>query len=182
MKEKIFYAILIILGLIFLLTGLFLVLDAKKSDTRKKETSAEKEDGEVVDQDQESLIIWKEKELDEMLQAFAKVIYTYDTRERKFYEGAENYTTAQAYQRLLPFEEEETEADMNTVAVLSALEESSCYYQLHSKTQADVIMESIFSLSASKNGNIVQYLKLSVERQEDQWKITDIIILDTIEQ
>ena len=43
-------------------------------------------------------------------------------------------------------------------------------------------MESRFTLSGSGNGHILQYIKLNIEKQNNEWKITGINVLDTPEQ
>jgi len=43
-------------------------------------------------------------------------------------------------------------------------------------------MESCFTLNGSGNGQIMQYIKLNIEKQSNEWKITGINVLDTLEQ
>lgn len=175
MKKIEIYIMLIAFVLFFLGVSVLLTWSSKESESRDliaTDTKAEEQrqaDG-------------TEQLLEEMLQEFAKLMYTYDTRERNFYEGTENYTTTQAYHKIMPFLPGKTEEDkgVETATVVSELEETSCYYRSLSETQLEAILESKFILN--KNETIVQYLKLSVEKLEKQWKITDISILETIEQ
>lgn len=120
---------------------------------------------------------------EQFLQAFAEVLYSYDTRERRFYEGAEAFMTPQAYAELKPASAGElTEGGEEVPAVVSSLQEARCYYSYISESEAEVIMESRFTLNRSGNGQILQYVKLGIEKQEDGWKITGINVLDTLEQ
>lgn len=183
MKEKRMHIMLLVLGIFFLTIGLCLALFTEKPENANTITVKEMEENtDKIVHEQEVV----NKELEEMLQAFAEIMYSYDTRERNFYEGTEEYLTAQAYQQLVPFREEDLEDSKDAVAekieVVSNLENSLYYSRILSEMQVEVIMESVFTLSASKNGNVVQYLKLSVESREGQWKITDICVLYTEEQ
>ena len=143
--------------------------DAQRMDAAgQEEAPGEQEDGQTPEQ---------------FLQAFAEVLYSYDTRERRFYEGAEAFMTPQAYAELKPASAEElAESGEETPAVVSSLQEARCYYSYFSESEAEVIMESRFTLSRSGNGQILQYVKLGIEEQENGWKITGINVLDTLEQ
>lgn len=120
---------------------------------------------------------------EQFLQAFAEVLYSYDTRERRFYEGAEAFMTPQAYAELKPASAGELmESGTESPAVVSSLQEARCYYSCFSESEAEVIMENRFTLNRNGNGQILQYVKLGIEKQESGWKITGINILDTLEQ
>jgi hypothetical protein len=43
-------------------------------------------------------------------------------------------------------------------------------------------MESRFTLSQAANGSVTQYLKLSLEKKEGQWVITQCHVIDTLEE
>lgn len=143
--------------------------DAQRMDAAgMEELPGEQEDGQTLEQ---------------FLQAFAEVLYTYDTRERRFYEGTETFMTPQAFAELKPASAGElAESGEEIPAMVSSLQEARCYYSYFSESEAEVIMESCFTLSRSGNGQILQYVKLSIEKQNNVWKITGINVLDTLEQ
>lgn len=124
------------------------------------------------------------QDLEEMLTAFAEVIYTYDTRERLFYEGAQSFMTEEGYQMLMPFSagEEIDKEEPLPAAVISSLKEVSFYYRSSDKDNAQVMMEANFTLSRSGNGTILQYTKLSLKETENGWKIDGYETVDTIER
>lgn len=120
-------------------------------------------------------------ELYERLRNFAQILYQYDTAERKFYEGAEEYMTQAAYREFYPAGAQEKDAP-GAVRVRSTLMEANIYAFYGSETEADVILESRFSLTQGTNGSLTQYLKLSMEKQEGQWMITECSIIGTLEE
>lgn len=121
--------------------------------------------------------------LEEMLKAFAEVIYTYDTRERLFYEGAQSFMTDQGYQMLVPLSTgEKIQEEDRPAAVISSLRKVSFYYGLSDKSHMQVMMEADFSLSRSGNGKILQYTKLFLKETGTGWKIDGFETVDTIEQ
>lgn len=122
--------------------------------------------------------------LEEMLTRFAEMVYTYDTRERQFYEGASAFMTENGYQMLVPFSAGEGagEGEDRPSAVVSALNEVSCYYKLLDQGNIQVLMEAAFTLSRSGNGEILQYTKLKVKQTENGWKIDNYEPVDTIER
>lgn len=176
-KKALFSILAAVTVILLFLAGMFLLVSSKESTGKKaqKEDSAEQEEapeGQTGGQSPEQL-----------LQAFAEVLYTYDTRERRFYEGAEAFMTSQAFSELKPASAGEiTESGEEIPAVVSSLQEARCYYSFFSESEAEVIMESRFTLSRSGNGQILQYVKLGIEKQENGWKITGISVLDTLEQ
>lgn len=119
-------------------------------------------------------------ELYEMLYAFAQVIYQYDTEERMFYEGAEEYMTQEAYQVLYPVVEEKDDT-LQRIRMQSTLIDVNVYTHYKEETDVDVIMESRFSISQGANGFLMQYLKLSLQKQDGRWIITECSVIDTIE-
>lgn len=120
-------------------------------------------------------------ELYERMHSFAQILYQYDTAERKFYEGAEEYMTQAAYRAFCPGSAQEEDAP-GAVRVRSTLLEANIYAFYGSETEADVILESRFSLTQGTNGSLTQYLKLSLEKQDGQWLITECSIIDTLEE
>ena len=125
-----------------------------------------------------------EGSLEDELNRFAEVIYTYDTRERRFYDGAQPYMTEQGFRMLVPFSagEEAGEEGEHPVAVVSSLNDVTCYYRLLDENNVQVIMEADFTVSRSGNGKILQYTKLFLEKTENGWKIDAYEPVDTIEQ
>ncbi len=120
-------------------------------------------------------------ELYERLHSFAQILYQYDTAERMFYEGAEEYMTQAAYRKFYPASAQEKDAP-GVVRIRSTLIEANIYAFYGSGTEADVILESRFCLTQGANGSLIQYLKLSLEKQEGQWLITECSIVDTLEE
>lgn len=123
-------------------------------------------------------------DLEDGLNRFAEVIYTYDTRERRFYEGARSYMTEQGFQMLVPFSavEEEEEEEEHPAAVVSSLNDVSYYYRFLDENNVQVMMEADFTLSRSGNGKILQYTKLFLEKTGSGWKIDAYEPVDTIER
>lgn len=122
-----------------------------------------------------------QRELYERMHNFAQILYQYDTAERKFFEGAEEYMTQAAYRAFYPGSAQEEDAP-GAVRVQSSLLEANIYAFYESETEADVILESRFSLTQGTNGSLTQYLKLSLEKQDGQWLITECSIIDTLEE
>lgn len=123
----------------------------------------------------------EQESLSMLLSGFAGVIYEYDTNVRKFYEGAQVYMTEKAFQAFAPLA---GEADVQPpeVRVQSRLLETKDYCLFVDDSHAEVIKESRFTLSAGENGSLLQYLKLSVVKENDAWLITDCYVIDTLEQ
>ena len=119
-----------------------------------------------------------QEELYDRLHSFAQVLYEYDTAERKFYEGAEEYMTPQAYGAIYPIGAQEND-EQGAIRVCSTLIDVKVYAFYTSVTQADVIMESRFSLTQTP---LTQYLRLRLERQEGEWLITECEIIGTLEE
>lgn len=156
--------------------SLFLVMqkDYPENDTVNGDKQNELED---IKSYQVSMIEIQE-ELYDRLHSFAQVLYEYDTAERKFYEGAEKYMTPQAYGAIYPVSAQEND-EQGAIRVRSTLMEIKVYAFYTSVTQADVIMESHFSLTQTP---LTQYLRLKLERQEGEWLITECEIIDTLEE
>lgn len=121
------------------------------------------------------------EELYERLQGFAQVLYEYDTDERKFYEGVEAYMTEDAFLTLRPQDSAEQEG-RKAIRMQSWLISTDAYVHYYNEESAIVIMESKFTLSQAANGAITQYLKLSVEKMDGQWMITECHVIDTLEE
>lgn len=177
-KKALFSTLATVLVVALFLTGTYLLVTSGKGTEKEKAL-----EGDAAGQEEEPSEQAGVQSKEQFLQSFAEVLYTYDTRERRFYEGAEAFMTSQAYAELMPFSvEEETESGETPPAVISSLQEAKCYYFCDSNTETEVIMESRFTLSRSGNGHILQYIKLSIENHENEWIITSISVLDTLEQ
>lgn len=138
------------------------------------ETEKEAENGEKVQ-------VQKNESLEDVIQNFAETIYSYDTSQRNFYEGAEQYMTQEGYDRFVPLRDETQEEEIEDVIQMSShLQELNCYYK-PVDSRAEVIVEAWFTLSGTGEFRIRQLIKLSVV-QTDGWKIDDCIVLDTMEE
>lgn len=122
-----------------------------------------------------------QEELCERLGGFAEVLYEYDTSERMFYEGAELYMTDKAFQMLRP-PDAAGRGEGQGARVQSSLISTDIYAYYDSEVNAEAIMESLFTLSKAANGSVTQYLKLSLEKAEGQWVITECYVIDTLEE
>ncbi len=159
---------------------LYLVLYKEGGRTNTKEEEMQGKDEEII-QTYTVFPVDAQGELYERLYDFAQTLYQYDTAERKFYEGAEEYMTQAAYREFYPASAQEKDAP-GAVRVRSTLMEANIYAFYESETEADVILESRFSLTQGTNGSLTQYLRLSLEKQEGQWLITECSIIDTLEE
>ena len=80
--------------------SLFLV--TKKADLKTDTVNGEKQEELEDTKSYQISMIEIQEELYDRLYSFAQVLYEYDTAERKFYEGAEEYMTPQAYGAIYP--------------------------------------------------------------------------------
>lgn len=177
-KKVLFSTLVTILVVMLFLTGTYLLV------TSRDGTGEEGSQTEIATgQEEVPLEQTAGQEPEQFLQSFAEVLYTYDTRERRFYEGTEAFMTPKAYAEFAPFSDEDmAESGEKIPAVISSLQEAKCYYSCFSEAEAEVIMESCFTLSGSGNGKILQYIKLNIGKQDNEWIITGISVLDTLEQ
>ena len=132
----------------------------------------------------------KEKEaqqtlgVEETIQAFAEVVFTYNTAERLYYEGAEVFMTENAYDALIPSPNLDDEAEIEDVPVVqmtSELQELQCFYRTGEDGETEVIAEIWYTLSGTGEFRIRQLAKLKLIKQ-DGWKIDEYTVLDTLEQ
>lgn len=176
-RKALFSTLATVTVVLLFLAGTYLLVTSKKGTGEK----AQKEN--LTEQEEAPEVQTGEQSPEQFLQEFAEVLYTYDTRERRFYEGAEAFMTSQAFAELKPASAGElAESGEEIPAMVSSLQEARCYFSYFSESEAEVIMESHFTLSRSGNGQILQYVKLGIEKQENGWKITGISVLDTLEQ
>ena len=122
--------------------------------------------------------------IEESIRAFAEVVFTYNTAERLYYEGAEAFMTEKAYERLIPLPDMDGETeigDMPIVQMTSKLKELQCFYRLGEDNEAEVIAEIWYTLSGTGEFRIRQLARLKLIRQNG-WKIDEYTVLDTLEQ
>lgn len=119
--------------------------------------------------------------LDETIYAFADTIYSYDTKQRNYYEGAEKFMTPEGFDRFVPLHDEAQE-DGAAVQMSSILQEFDCYYKPVDDRHMEAIAEIWFTLSGTGEFRIRQLIKLSIIRDDDSWKIDECTILDTLEE
>ena len=117
---------------------------------------------------------------EEVNDKFINLIYTYDTAERQFYEGAEAYMTEDAYETLVPLQNPEAQ-DGNPIQMKSELKDFTCYYDLSEGVEIQTITEVHYSLSGMGEFTNMQLLKLALT-YKDGWKIAECTPLATIEQ
>ncbi|HJA34734.1 MAG TPA: hypothetical protein H9794_10720 [Candidatus Mediterraneibacter merdigallinarum] len=135
------------------------------------------------EEEQEQSPVAEEQEIlspEETIRQFADVIYTYDTSERQFYDGAEEYMTPEAYETLVPMQDPE-EADEAPIQMTSKLDSITCYYKVSESPMLEAVADVEYSLSGMGDFRNHQLLKL-VLTYTDGWKISECTVLATIEQ
>ena len=167
-------------GAVFLAAAAGLVL-CRTETAGREERAGRQEEAVAVMEGGKPPPMDSQEELRERLGGFAEVLYQYDTDERKFYEGAEAYMTDKAFQMLRP-PDAAGEEDGQAVRIRSSLISTCIYACYGGEADAEVIMESRFTLSQAANGSVTQYLKLSLEKKEGQWVITQCHVIDTLEE
>lgn len=170
--------IMIIAGLI-LLVGIWLMLPPEKQTEEGNKKENEQEQLDLIPL-QPGTDGSKMDNIEALLNGFATTIYQYDTRNRKFYEGADKFMTPAAYQKLVPFPEEDNDS-VTMPSIVSTLQQVQFYYRERDVKETEVLMEATFNLSKEK-GQIIQYVKLWVVRKGDEYRIDDYEVVDTLEQ
>ena len=135
------------------------------------------------EENQEQNLVKEEQKIlspDETIQQFAEVIYTYDTSERPFYAGAEEYMTPEAYEVLVPMQDPEA-SDEAPIQMTSKMDSVTCYYKDSDSPQVEAIADVEYSLSGMGDFRNNQLLKF-VLTYTDGWKISECTVLATIEQ
>lgn len=177
MKFKIagiFISIVIILmfsaGVIFFATG--------NSQQAKEKTTAEEKG-----QDNSETGITDKSKVHKVLTGFAETIFSYDTSERRYFEGADIYMTKAGYEKFKPLVTDNREENApKPFSVISKLQGAQFYYGSVNNNQVEVVMEADISLSATENTKIREYLKLTVEKHNDEWLISDCNVFATIQE
>ena len=122
-QKKIFISIYIavVIALLILTGSIFSRFDHEPQDGSERLPREEREDTEESETE-------AKLSAEETLRALAEILYTYDTRERMFYEGAERYMTDKAYEQLVPLQDTEEE-DLPVRQMVSRLKEITCYFR-----------------------------------------------------
>ena len=168
----IFYAVFSLLFLVAILFVLKTPSEENKGMTVEEQT--ERQEKATVDNSTEKI-----RTVEETVNAFVAVIYDYDTSERAFYEGAEDYMTEAAYEKLVPFQA--SEEPQEPIHMVSILDEARHYYHNISDEQVEVLSEIWYRVSGSGEFRIRQILKLRLIFDEC-WLIQECNILDTLEE
>lgn len=119
---------------------------------------------------------------EETIRGLVEVLYTYDTSERMFYEGAETFMTKEAYKAIVPLaDDEDGSGEMQVNRMVSELQELTCYFRTAEQGQVEALAVIWYRLSGSGEFGIRQIVRMSLV-QEDGWKIDECTVLDTMEQ
>ena len=120
--------------------------------------------------------------LDEMLEEFFQVVYTYDTQERNYYEGADAYMTQEAYEKICPLPDNNLqEESYEPVHMVSSLQDYQCYYA-KSEDENTEIMADVWYTVTGTGGYQIEQIVVIKAAFDDGWKITDYEVIDTLEQ
>lgn len=119
---------------------------------------------------------------EETIRGLVEVLYTYDTSERMFYEGAETFMTREAYETIVPLADgEDDSGEMQVNRMVSELQELTCYFRTAEQGRVEALAVIWYRLSGSGEFGIRQIVRMSLV-QEDGWKINECTVLDTMEQ
>lgn len=119
---------------------------------------------------------------EETIRGLVEVLYTYDTSERMFYEGAETFMTREAYEAIVPLaDEEDMSGDLQVNRMVSELQELTCYFRTAEQGQVEALAVVWYRLSGSGEFGIRQIVRMLLV-QEEGWKIDECTVLDTMEQ
>jgi len=179
-----------LLGISMALIVMFSSTNASKEEETSIQTDSERETEvkeEAVMPYEETERSSEEKDKQDMqavLSGFADTIYNYDTSDRMFYEGCEQYMTDEAYLNFAPLSDPEEKKNMEEepITVVSSLVSMISYERIISETEVEIMMEAIFTTAASGENQTYQLMKLSLVKNEENWKISHTKIVDTIEQ
>lgn len=166
-KKRMVLVFIVIVVLLSVVPVTFLINAVKKSETTEEQDLIEEYDNRVLSPE-------------DTIRQFAEVIYTYDTRERPFYEGAEQYMTEEAYETLVPLQDPE-ESGESPVQMTSKLIDLSCYYSMSNNSPIEVIVDVEYTLSGMGDFRNHQLIKVELINT-DGWKISECTVLATIEQ
>lgn len=167
-KLKVVFIFSIIVSVLILLIFGFLIFKSELGKSEEKEKTAEQSEKRDTELSAEDII-----------NRFAETIFTYDTSERAFYEGADRYMTKKAYDEIVPLSVEPLEEA--PIHMVSRLEKITCYFRQNESDCMEAMVEVWYRLSGTGEFRIRQILKLSVV-QQNGWKISSCTILDTMEE
>lgn len=175
-QKKIFISIYmaVVIALLILTGSIFSRFDHEPQDGSERVSVEERE---LTEESETEAKLSAE----ETLRAFAEILYTYDTRERMFYEGADRYMTDKAYEQLVPLQDAEEE-NIPVRQMVSRLKEITCYFRPTAKGKIEAMAEVWYQLSGTGDYGVRQILKLVVVEDEDGWKVSECTVLDTMEQ
>ena len=144
-KKIVLMSIIVLSLLIFMAAALFISMPGGQVQEDDTEVQAEerKED---------------EPTVEETVRKFAEVLYTYDTSERMFYEGAEEYMTQEAYEAIVPMSDGE-DSEFPANRMVSELKELTCYFRTIGQGRAESIAVVWYRLSGSGNFGIRQIVE-----------------------
>lgn len=159
-QKKIFISIYmaVVIGLLILTGSIFSRFDHEPQDGSERVPREEREDTESETEAKLSA--------EETLRALAEILYTYDTRERMFYEGAERYMTDKAYEQLVPLQDTEEE-DLPVRQMVSRLKEITCYFRPTAEGKTEAMAEVWYQLSGTGDYGVRQILKLCGCEKDD---------------
>jgi|GEM_PF-4477175 len=175
-KIKPILIFIIIFSVLVISAGVVMNMSTAQKIEEKEESTGESE---TVSSELALSDIERDKSLQDTIHAFAEVLYTYDTRERKFYEGADQYMTDIGYKSIVPLADG-TEGE-TVVNMSSKLDKIICYYRKGSTDNEEVLAEVWYSISGAGDYQIQQIIKINAIYQEN-WKISQCTVLSTMEQ
>lgn len=161
--------VLIFVILILIIGGSLIFLESGQKKSEKPEKAREHNVEEMTP--------------DEVIHAFVELMYTYDTSERTFYEGTEEYMTQAGYDMIVPFVGEEDSDAEPEIRMVSKLQEVYCFYQRDTEPdREEAIVEVWSTVSGTGSYRIRNLLRLEMIQQENGWKINSCTVLDTLEE
>lgn len=175
-QKKIFISIYmaVVIGLLILTGSIFSRIRNEPQDGPERVSGEEREQKEEKETD-------PELSAEETLRSLAEILYTYDTRERMFYEGADQYMTDKAYEQLVPLQDT-GEEKLPVRQMVSQLKEMTCYFRPAAEGKMEAIAEVWYQLSGTGDYGIRQILKFVLVEDGDGWKVSECTVLDTMEQ
>lgn len=142
--------------------------------TKPKETKETKQQETEIEVVQEG----DEQELpDTITEEFIKIIYEYDTSERKYFEGADEYMTTEAYEKFIPLPADEDVGEVY-FHMQSEIQSYQLYKRVISDEQVEFVAEIYFTVSGSGEYSQCHIVKLCLENDEG-WLITSCDVLTT---
>lgn len=162
---------------IFLLLCAGVIFFASGNKHQEKNSVTEEKQKETSD-----MRLTDESKIEMVLNGFADTIFNYDTRERRYFEGADAYMTKNGYEKFKPLViEEEGDQIPDPLPVISKLQSMKLYYSEISNNKVEVVMEADISFSAAESNSILEYLKFTVEKHNEEWLISDCNVFATIQ-